>query len=60
MGGHAGVRRTYHRIAATFFLPSLKQLVKEFVASCMVCQTVKPFNKAPQGLLQPLPIPGKI
>lgn len=60
VGGHAGAHRTYYRIAGTFFWPLLKQQVQDFVASCRICQTVKPFNRAPQGLLQPLPLPGKI
>lgn len=60
VGGHAGALRTFHRIAGTFYWPSLKQQVRNFVATCRVCQTVKPFNKAPQGLLQPLPLQGKI
>ena len=37
----------------------MRQHVKDFVSTCQTCQQVKPFNKAPQGLLQPLPIPGK-
>lgn len=60
VGGHDGGRRTYNRIAGTFFWPSLKRQVQDFVASCRICQSVKPFNRAPQGLLQPLPLPGKI
>ena len=60
VGGHAGVQRTLSRIASTFFWPQMRQHVKDFVSTCQTCQQIKPFNKAPPGLLQPLPIPGKI
>lgn len=59
-GGHAGIQRIFARIVVVFYWPDLRRFVREFVAWCTVCQTSKPFNKAPQGLLQPLPIPGKI
>lgn len=60
IGGHTGMRRTHHSFARTFFWPNLRRLVREFVQRCMVCQSVKPFNHASQGLLQPLQIPEKI
>lgn len=34
--------------------------VRNFIAKCLTCQTTKPFNRALQGLLQPLIILGKI
>lgn len=60
VGGHAGIQHTLHRINSTFTWPSLKKHVRDFVNSCNNCQFVKPFNRAPQGLLQPLPIPGQV
>ena len=33
------------------------QAVEKFVASCDICQRVKPSNRVPSGLLQPLPVP---
>lgn len=60
IGGHAGICRTYHRIANPFVWQELKKDVMNFVNHCKICQTVKPFNRAPQGLLQPLPIPSRI
>lgn len=59
-GGHAGVQRTLARIAGKFFWPGLRRSVHDYVSNCSICQSTKPFNRAPQGLLQPLPIPGKI
>ncbi|GJS82365.1 transposon Tf2-1 polyprotein [Tanacetum coccineum] len=54
------MQRTLARISATFYWPKMKETVQSFVSQCQVCQQIKPFNRAPQGLLQPLPIPGKI
>ncbi|KAJ0970323.1 hypothetical protein J5N97_023200 [Dioscorea zingiberensis] len=60
LGGHAGAQRTLARLASVFYWPGLRREVQEFVAACHLCQSVKPFTRAPQGLLQPLPIPGKV
>lgn len=54
------MQRTLSRIAEVFFWPKLRQDVQRYVSTCAVCQATKPFNQAPQGLLQPLPIPGLI
>ncbi|GJZ44771.1 ty3-gypsy retrotransposon protein [Tanacetum coccineum] len=60
IGGHAGIQRTLARVCSQFYWPGMRQSVTNFVNECSICQQVKPFNKAPQGLLQPLKIPGKI
>lgn len=60
VNGHASIRRTQHRIASTFSKPHLKNSIRDFIQRCIVCQIVIPFNHSPQGLLKPLPIPGKI
>lgn len=60
MGGHAGVQRTLARLASMFYCPDLRSSVRDFVSKCLICQAVKPVNRPPQGLLQPLPIPSKI
>lgn len=57
IGGHAGVDRTFLRLGANFFWQGMRKDVKEFVRSCVVCQTVKYSTTAPYGLLQPSPIP---
>lgn len=60
VGGHAGITRTYHRLSSTFYWPDMHKSIRDFIKSCTICQTVKSFNTAPQGLLQPLAIPGQI
>ncbi|KAJ0441335.1 putative nucleotidyltransferase, Ribonuclease H [Helianthus annuus] len=60
VGGHAGVTRTYQRLAATFYWKKMKATVTEFIAQCQVCQQTKPSFLSPGGLLQPLPIPNAI
>ncbi|GJZ90056.1 ty3-gypsy retrotransposon protein [Tanacetum coccineum] len=60
VGGHAGMQCTLARISSTFCWPNMKVTIRSFVSQCQVCQEIKPFNKAPQGLLRPLPILGKI
>lgn len=48
------------RIMGIFYWPEMKRSVIDYVSRCTVCQSVKPIYRASQGLLQPLPIPGKI
>ena len=56
--GHAGRSKTLHNVRKNFWWPGMARDVRRFVASCDSCQRVKPLNRAPVGLLQPLPIPG--
>ncbi|KAE9606341.1 putative nucleotidyltransferase, Ribonuclease H [Lupinus albus] len=59
-GGHAGVKRTLARVAASFFWPRMRQTVTSFVADCLLCQQIKYSTQVPAGLLQPLPIPEEV
>ena len=59
-GGHSGWLRTYVRIKHFFYWEGLKNEVKTMVAECDTCQKVKYDQRAPMGLLQPLPIPERI
>lgn len=52
--------RTYKRIAAQFYWPSLPKSVRDYVASCSVCQANKTATAFPAGLLQPLSIPHQV
>ncbi|KAJ0430223.1 putative nucleotidyltransferase, Ribonuclease H [Helianthus annuus] len=56
-GGHAGITRTFHRLAANFFWKHMRQDVTNFIHSCHICQQTKTSSLSPAGLLQPLPIP---
>ncbi|VFQ91119.1 unnamed protein product [Cuscuta campestris] len=60
LAGHQGVERTFRRIAAVFYWPALRREVRQFVASCEVCQVTKYSTQKPAGLLQPLPIPDRV
>jgi len=48
------------RISQQFFWKGLRNDVKKFVKSCMICQQAKNDHVHPSGLLQPLPIPQQI
>jgi hypothetical protein len=55
--GHVGVTKTTRNVSRLFYWPKLHQEVKQYVLSCLPCQSNKPSNQTPVGLLQPLPIP---
>ena len=57
VGGHSGYEATYHRVKRLFAWSHLKQLVKDYVAHCSICQQAKTERVASPGLLSPLPIP---
>jgi hypothetical protein len=57
VSGHSGYEATYSRVKRLFAWPHLKQLVKDYVAQCVVCQQAKTERIASPGLLSPLPIP---
>jgi hypothetical protein len=56
--GHVGRTKTLHNVRKNFWWPGMANDVRKFVASCDSCQRVKPHNRSPVGLLQPLPVPG--
>lgn len=58
--GHEGIQKTLHRLRASFHNPVLSKLVRDFVASCTVCQRNKTEHLHPAGLLQPLAVPTTI
>ena len=58
-GAHAGYHRTYNRLSSLYFWPRMSRDIKRFVTSCDICQKAKFKRHAPQGLLQPIPIPEK-
>ena len=60
VASHPGNRRTFVRVAASFFWLGMKADVRRFVAACSVCQATKYVTDRPSGLLQPLPIPDSV
>ncbi|WVY97031.1 hypothetical protein V8G54_029182 [Vigna mungo] len=59
-GGHSGYFRTFKRIAGVIYWKGMKNDIKEWVQQCAVCQRNKAETLAPEGLLQPLPIPTQV
>ena len=58
-GGHSGFPVTYRRISQLFHWKKMKQMVKEMLQQCQICQLAKPDRVPYPGLLQPLPIPSQ-
>ena len=54
---HPGNTKMYQDVKQTFWWPSMKREIAEFVSRCLHCQQVKAEHQRPAGLLQPLPIP---
>jgi hypothetical protein len=57
--GHCGITKTHELISRAFYWPKMQEDIKQYIKSCLSCQTNKPSNQAPIGLLKPLPIPEK-
>jgi transposase InsO family protein len=57
IGGHSGFHATYNRIKKLFSWPGLKKQVKNYVASCSICQQAKIERLPYPGLLEPLEVP---
>jgi hypothetical protein len=57
IGGHSGLRATYHRLKKIFYWPGMKKEVETWVSRCPVCQRSKHENCHYPGLLDPLPVP---
>ena len=57
IGGHFGFHKTLSRIKQSFFWSNMRQMMKDFLQRCDVCQWFKTDYMKSVGLLQPLPIP---
>ena len=59
ISGHVGTAKTIELITRMFIWPRMYIEIKNYVTSCLPCQSNKPSQQVPMGLLQPLPIPNK-
>lgn len=55
--GHFGFRKTGDYVRRWYWWPTLGRDVEAYCDSCGICQTTKPSNQLPPGLLHSLPIP---
>ncbi|WRX12726.1 Reverse transcriptase/retrotransposon-derived protein [Theobroma cacao] len=54
---HLENTKMYRTIKESYWRPSMKRDIAEFVAKCLTCQQIKTEHQKPSGTLQPLPIP---
>jgi len=59
IAGHLGVEKTGDLIFRNYYWPKMLDDIKIYVQTCDTCQKTKSSNKAPNGLLTPLEIPGQ-
>lgn len=57
VGGHSGIPVTLRRAKQLFAWKGMNTSVRNFVASCRICQQAKPDRSKLPGLLQPLAVP---
>ena len=55
--GHLGMDKLLRGVSKDFWWPHQRDDVADYVRTCDSCQRNKPLNRAPAGLLQPLPTP---
>ena len=54
---HEGFYKSFHRIREVFYWKHMKEMLKNYIKQCDLCQRYKVDHQSPLGLLQPLPIP---
>jgi transposase InsO family protein len=55
--GHLGIVKTADLLSRSYYWPNMHEDVKEYVRSCLACQSNKARSQAAAGLLQPIPHP---
>src|SRR6266436_8132173 len=60
VAGHFGEVRTSELICCNFHWLGLRQMVKDYVASCATCTCAKSLRHKPYGKLKQLPIPSQL
>lgn len=56
LAGHLGFARTLATIRKRFYWHKMRREIKQYVASCHICQCRKAPNRRKQGLTMPLPV----
>ncbi|XP_055913098.1 uncharacterized protein LOC129946788 [Eupeodes corollae] len=51
LSGHMGVKKTFARVAEKYYWPKMRSDITRYVRSCKICQSVKPVNEKPAGLM---------
>ena len=59
VSGHVGVTRTAELLTRAYYWPKLHNDVKDYVTSCLVCQSNKARSQLLAGLSQPIPHPAR-
>lgn len=59
ISGHVGMSKTLELLSRNYYWPKMKEDVTHYVKSCYKCQSNKPNNRYPLGLLQSIPVPEK-
>jgi hypothetical protein len=57
IAGHPGRVKTLDLVSRTYWWPRISRDVDEYVRACELCVRTKASRSAPQGFLQPLPVP---
>ena len=57
ISGHVGIAKTIDLLSRTYYWPKLHEDVKEYINSCLPCQSNKARNSALAGLAQPIEPP---
>lgn len=57
LSGHMGVTKTAELLSRCYYWPKLFEEVKEYVTSCVSCQSIKANNQSLPGLAQSIPHP---
>jgi len=52
LAGYLGIERTYQRLAARYYWPSIRRTITDYIGHCIVCQRFKPTNLKPADALQ--------
>ena len=51
LAGHPCVMSMYHMVRKKYYFPTMLPLIKQFVASCYECQSMKSKEPTPKGIL---------